>query len=369
MGLLSKTMNVGAVLVLFFAVLLGVLLSGVPTRLGLFTWAFASSHHRGTIPQSLHGVEWGFTFEQLAAVDLVGQTALVTGGNSGVGFHAAVALAQQGASVTIACRNPSKCEAAAASIREKAHKEAKVETLKLDTSSLKSVRAAGATYLASNSKPLDMLLLNAGMGIGPSLYNKDGSFALSEDGIQIMFATNYVGHHLLYKLLAPRLKRSKMARIVLTSSGGHRDHPSYGVPTDLATANDLVNGVYSYGQSKLAQVLWAQELSRQLGPDSNIYVNSAHPGAVDSGLWDKMGLPFPFNIFVQYLQRTIMWTGPEGALTIVYLAVATEELKAKDLRGKYFVPQTMLQEAHETAKNLTLQKALWAFTDDLVKKK
>jgi NAD(P)-dependent dehydrogenase (short-subunit alcohol dehydrogenase family) len=141
----------------------------------------------------------GHTFELLHKNDLTGQQAIVTGANSDVGYEAALALAKLGASVTLACRNSQKCDAAAAKVRAAGGEQ--VQTSVLDTSDLTSVRAFAQKYLQEKeNEPLDMLYLNAGIySIGA---NKDGSNPLSVDGI-IIFATNHVGHHLLYKLLEP----------------------------------------------------------------------------------------------------------------------------------------------------------------------
>merc|ERR1711959_205781 len=102
-----------------------------------------------------------------------------------------------------------------------------------------------------------MLFLNA--GISGAAKTPEGRIPLSEDGIELVFATNFVGHHLLYKILAPLIKAAGVARVVLTSSASHWDSYEYGVATDLNTLNNAIPSLANeqYGQSKLAQVLWA----------------------------------------------------------------------------------------------------------------
>merc|ERR1711924_341912 len=200
--------------------------------------------------------------------------------------------------------------------------------------------------------------------------NPDGSSPLSVDGIELVFATNHVGHHLLYSLLAPLINKSKLARIVLTSSASSFDTPEYGVATDLQTLNSIAPeaGGKPYGQSKFAQVLWAQELTRRLGPGSSIYVNSYHPGAVDTGIWGKNPLmPALIKPLIHKLQKEFMWTAEEGSLTMLYLGVEVGK-PGHDIRGRYFHPQALEVTPQERAKNLTLQKAMWEFTDSLTKK-
>ena len=281
-----KLIAVGATLVGILAVLIGLLFSPIPRNLGLYRWlASRTPHLVGLTPAFLaDDGEWGYTFEELYASDLTGQNALVTGANSGVGFETSLALARLGASVTLACRNPSKCTAAAEKIKsDNAFKGEKVSTMILDTSSLASVKKFSQLYLDEHKDAsLDLLYLNA--GIGSAGINDDGSAPLSEDGIEMVFATNHVGHHLLWKLLHPLVAKSKMARVVLTASAASYDTFEYKVATDLETLNSVnVKNFHVYGQSKLAQVLWAKKLTRELGANSSTYVNAVHPGAVDTG--------------------------------------------------------------------------------------
>ena len=277
-------------------------------------------------------------------------------------------MARLGASVTLACRNPSKCAAAADTIRSDKSFKGKVSTAILDTSSLTSVKNFSKQYLEIE-QPIDLLFLNA--GIGSAGVNDDGSAPLSEDGIEMIFATNHVGHHLLYKLLEPLVAKSEMARIVLTSSAvsyGPFDSFDFKVATDLETLNGVnVRSSHPYGQSKLAQILWAKKLTRELGPNSTIYVNACHPGAVDTGIWQKNPLiPGFVQKLITYLRKNAMWNAAEGALTMLYLGVAMDQLKKKNIRGKYFHPQSQ-EMVNPLSLDTDLQDAVWKFSDELVK--
>lgn len=238
----------------------------------------------------------------------------------------------------------------------------------LDTSSLKSVKDFSEKFREKNAA-LDLLYLNA--GLGSAGVEDDGSTPLSEDGIELLFATNVVGHHLLFKVLEPLVMNSKLARIVLTSSAASfSTFKDYKVATDLETLNAVQpkrDGMQIYGQSKLAQILWAKELTRKLGPGSHVYVNAMHPGAVNTAIWQKNPtIPAPVQKIVTYFRENAMWNAAEGALTMLYLGVATDQLVAKDLRGRYFHPQ-----AHEIVNPLALDEELqtkvWLFLDELVK--
>ena len=278
-------MGVCSGIVAVVAIIVGLLLSPLPTHLGFYRWLATRNPKNpmlvGFSPAMNYDVPWGYTFEQLCQHDLTGQNALVTGANSGLGYEVSLALAKLGASVVMACRNEARCLKAAQDIRQHEDVNGQVVPMKVELSSLQSVKSFAEAYRLIVG-PLDMLFLNA--GIGSQTPMGADQFLLSEDGIELVFATNVVGHHLLYKLLEPKLAESKMARVVLTSSSASFDTFNYSVATDLETLNgeevtvQTINKVY--GQSKLAQIMWTKKLTRSLGPDANIFVNSAHPGAV-----------------------------------------------------------------------------------------
>lgn len=371
---------------LVLALLAGATIQGVPTKLGFFRWAaHAYPDHtlRGLAPAMLHGAPWGFDFERLGRLDLSGQTALVTGANSGLGYASALHLARQGARVVLACRSAAKCADASARILASAPSAA-VVTATLDTSSFASVRAFAEWALAAGAgggalERLDMLMLNAGLAHAGG----DG-IRRSVDGLELVFATNHAGHQLLYELLLPRLLRTAAAagaggsaRVVVTASAAHYGAPlPHGVGLSLAQLES--GGVEkAYAQSKLANVLFAQEAARRLSRLSSpggarVFVNSCHPGAVDTGIWSnavnfwKTGLgPFsPLAIWaLRQLQAQFMWSAEEGALTQLWLA--TPEVAAQNVSGRYFHPQAALATPSPFASNLTLQTALWNFTRSL----
>ena len=114
----------------------------------------------------------------------------------------------------MACRNPHRCDSAAARIRAD-FPTADVTPMKIDTSNLKTVRRfAVECSRVLGKRPLDMLFLNA--GIGSAGFDEEGNFAMSEDNIEMVFATNHVGHHLLYNLLEPALQATLTLTVTLT---------------------------------------------------------------------------------------------------------------------------------------------------------
>lgn len=360
--------------------LLAALLAGSSGRLGLaFAWYATHVNHRlaGRTPVFHTGIPWAFTFEQLAAVDLSGQRALVTGASSGLGYWTALHLARQGAHVTLACRSASRCDAAAAAILAN-HSIAQLETALVDTSSLRSARALAAAQLAAGA-PLDMLVLNAGIAGDAS------ALALTDDGIETIFATNHVGGSLLYFALLPLIRAASAqrgsARVVLVSSDSHCDTYPYGVATSLQQlrAGSGLRPFFRewgqlYGQSKLAQILFAQEAAERLARagDRAVLVNACHPGTVDTGIWEGVlpilgGGPLAraARAAVRLAQRWVMWPAEEGALTQLYLAAGSEALLASGASGRYFVPQAREAWPCAHAANRTLQAAVWEFTEEL----
>ena len=336
----------------------------------------------GLNPAFHYGINWKYTFEELyenchhPTIGISSHTALITGGNSGIGYQTARALAKCGVDVTLACRNESKCLVAADKIRNEAREYLKqngdsnainVSIMTVDMSSLKSVQQFSQEFLKKNQNgALDMLYLNAGIGV----INKPGEeLKLSEDGIELTFATNYVGHHLMYRLLEPLLLKSKMARVIQVSSCISFDTFGDKVATSLDTLNGPARKPYShkhYGQSKLAQILWTKYLTKRLSEANinNIYANASHPGSVDTGIWMKNAIVIP-SFVLDYLRKYTMWTEEDGALTQLYLGVATKELMEKDIRGKYFHPQAQ-EVVNPLSLDEKLQKDVWDFSEELV---
>lgn len=417
--------SVVKIIVPLFAALL---LTSIPRKLGMYKYLLSLDDGLvGLLPCGLISEEyWDYTLGEFygdgtgsdeASIKeyrnrLWGQTALVTGANSGTGYEVSLGLARMGVSVTMTCRNPKKCEAAAAKIREdeivlKRGKEDRglddpgsaVVTMTVDTSSLKSVKSFCEEFLKAGTSddgegntsivPLDMLFLNAGIGYAPP--TDEGLLKLSEDGIENMFATNVVGHHLMYKLLEPMIlgsattARTTPPRIVQTSSGA-----SYGtkfpflVATDLETLNAIQPLDHSlYAQSKLAQILWTKELTYLLDtegnssaedPNSIVYANAGHPGAVSTNIWTTIDFTKTGGALIKGLIDFLfdhMFTPEEGALTLLYLGTAVDELQKDKSRGQYYHPQAMLMKDHKFAKDndkesKELQEKLWKFLDELV---
>lgn len=251
--------------------------------------------------------------------DQTGRVAVVTGATSGTGFEAARILAARGATVVLACRNLPKSEEAVRRIAA-LHPGARVEVQALDLASLASVRKAAAELLARFDR-LDLLLNNAGVMVPP--YGK------TEDGFETQLGTNHFGPFALTGLLLARLMATPGSRVVTMSSLMHRSGRLY--------ADDLdFEGGYrawaAYGQSKLANLLFAFELQRRLAAaGSDTRSLAAHPGWARTELQRHAGWI-----------RGLRWVGLEALLSQDAFGGAQPLLRAATdpaaQGGEYFGP-------------------------------
>jgi NAD(P)-dependent dehydrogenase (short-subunit alcohol dehydrogenase family) len=205
--------------------------------------------------------------------DQTGRTAVVTGANGGLGLETARALAAAGAHVVMAARNPEKADAAVADIKRTVS-DPSLELVALDLASQASIRAAAERILAAHER-IDILVNNAGvMGIPERR---------TEDGFEMQFGVNHLGHFALTALLMPALLRADAARIVSVTSTAHH------MGRAVDPANPHLHGNYepwkAYGQSKLANYHFAIGLHRRLAaagaPAASLL---AHPGLSNTDL-------------------------------------------------------------------------------------
>jgi len=254
--------------------------------------------------------------------DQTGKRALVTGANSGIGFYTALELARHGATVVLASRDPRKAAEAAARILKEVP-GAKLEKSSLDLASLASVRAFATTQ---TDIPLDLLINNAGVMAPPK--RKE-----TQDGMELQFGTNVVGHFALTALLLPSL--TPAARVVTLASIAHK--------SGKLDFNDLqstarYNPMRAYQQSKLADLMFAFELQRRLKlAGSAIESIAAHPGVANTNLFhspEHGTLISAARRFMGVLFDNFLNSQPSGALPTLYAATAPE---AKP--GGYYGPQ------------------------------
>jgi NAD(P)-dependent dehydrogenase (short-subunit alcohol dehydrogenase family) len=205
--------------------------------------------------------------------DQTGKVVLLTGANSGIGYETASALADHGAHVVMACRDPEKARRAADKLENDLDRSS-IELLALDLADLFAVRRAAEQFRSEHAR-LDILINNAGVMGTP--------YRQTADGFELQMATNHLGHFALTGLLLDRLLTSGHSRVVTVSSNMHR---LGSIDFDDVAGLRVGNTWRHYGASKLANLLFTAELSRRLraGDESTIAV-AAHPGWTRSNLF------------------------------------------------------------------------------------
>jgi len=237
----------------------------------------------------------------------MGKIAIITGANTGLGLESTKAFVAEGIQVVMACRDLEKAEKAKQEI-ETEYKNAQLKLMKLNLASLDSVRRFAEEFKLQYSH-LDILLNNAGVMIPP--YQK------TEDGFELQFGVNFLGHFLLTGLLLESLEKSKIgARVVNLSSLAHKWGDIYFNDLQFEKKYDKEN---AYGQSKLACLMFTYELDRRLKKNQkNIKSLAAHPGLSRTNLFRH--LTGFFKIIIPFVYPFTQ-SAKQGAQTEIFAAL------------------------------------------------
>lgn len=247
--------------------------------------------------------------------DQTGKIALVTGANSGIGFHTALELARAGATTILGCRNIDKAEIAMKEIKNQVP-NAKIEIANLDIGDLSSISRYAKEFIDSK-RSLDILINNAGIMTPPKRL-------VTKDGFEIQWGTNHLGHFALTGKLLPVITKAESGRIVTVSSIAHR-----GAKINFEDLNSekSYKPMSVYGQSKLANIVFGIELQKRLiNNKSKVLSMVAHPGVVASNLTNNSYDTNPTlmgwisKTFVHYFASPAL----NGALPSLYAATAKE---------------------------------------------
>jgi len=273
---------------------------------------------------------------------LDGKVALVTGANTGIGRVTAVTLAQQGARLILAGRSEERTRPVVEEIRAAQGDEA-ARFVRLDLSSLKAVDEA-ADEVLSVDEPLHLLINNAGLA---------GAKGITEDGFELAFGVNHMGHFRLTQRLLDRVADSGGGRIVTVASDAHQR--TEGIDFEAVRRQTATpTGFPEYCVSKLANVLFSAELARRCTErDVNTY--ALHPGVVATDVWRKV--PWP----IRPLAKMFMRSEDEGAATTIYCATSAE---LADHTGRYYVdcsekPPSALSREEAPAQELWRRSEAW----------
>jgi NAD(P)-dependent dehydrogenase (short-subunit alcohol dehydrogenase family) len=306
--------------------------------------------------------------------DLAGKTIFITGGSSskstlgkipaqthpplgtaGLGATSALHLAKHNpAHIYISGRNAASAQATIDQIKETSP-NTPVTFIECDLASLSSTSKA-ADHLKTQTQILDILICNAGIMATPP--------SLTVDGYELQFGTNHLGHALLIKKFLPLLSASPSPRIVMLTSQGWAMHPRGGVVFDdlKTTQNFTFGGPWMrYGQSKLANLVYARELAKRI---PGLTALSVHPGIVSTGLIG--GLGFKEKMLVQALSWWKTMPVHTGAYNQVWAATVNP---GQVVNGGYYEPVGKLENSslNKTANDAELGERLWNWTEEALK--
>ncbi|WP_026293646.1 SDR family oxidoreductase [Saccharibacillus kuerlensis] len=241
---------------------------------------------------------------------MTAKTALVTGANSGMGLATSAELVKRGYRVLMACRSRERGEEALRKVEETGG-PGSAELVLCDLADLSSIRHF-AEDVHGRISALDVLINNAGV---VSLKRQE-----TRDGFELALGVNHLGHFLATNLLLDLIANSEKGRIVVVASGAYK---AGRIHFDDPHMRKSYNVVKSYGQSKLANILFARELALRVY-DSGIAVNALHPGAVLTQLGVNRGTGFGQGVYRALGRLPSFQTPEEGASTAVYLADSPE---------------------------------------------
>jgi NAD(P)-dependent dehydrogenase (short-subunit alcohol dehydrogenase family) len=275
-----------------------------------------------------------------------GKLALVTGGNSGMGKATVAALADKGFSVIMLCRSLGRGEVALKELMTSPKRDIKL--MQCDLGNMEDIRRFTDQFKEEYTK-LDVLVNNAGV---ISLDRRE-----TYDGLEEQFGVNHIGHFLLTLRLLDRMRQG--SRIIIVSSGAHKVGK---IELDNYNLKQGFHVIRAYGQSKLANILFARELAQRI-KSRGITVNCCHPGAVAT----SMGIDriTGFGKSLTGLLKPFFLTPEEGARTAIYLATNPEGGK---VTGKYFY-RCQITKTSKLAKNRTLAKQLFELSEKITGEK
>jgi NAD(P)-dependent dehydrogenase (short-subunit alcohol dehydrogenase family) len=269
------------------------------------------------------------------------KTCLITGSSSGIGKETAIELSRKGYRVIMLCRDSEKSRNAWAEVKELVE-DNDADLIYANLSSLDSIRKA-AEEIKSKYDVIDVLINNAGV------FKR--KLTMSEDGIEINLAVNFLAPFLLTNLLLPLIKKSDSARIINMTSELYKDGK---VDFGKTNINNKYNGNKAYANSKLLVVLFTYQLAKIL-KDDKITVNCVHPGVVQTDV---------FRDFPKWVNRMLglfISKPEEGAKPSIYLASSDE---VRNISGKYF-SKMKIKETKEITHDENVRQYVWDYANKL----
>ena len=294
-------------------------------------------------PKGPSGYGYGSTAEEVTRdCDLRGQRFLLTGANSGLGLETLRVLTTRGAHVIATGRSRERVEQACASLPGE-----QVSAIACDLGKPQSVRSCAAT-IKSTGEPLQGIICNAGVMALPRLEQLCG--------YERQFFTNHIGHFILVTELLECL--ADKARIVVVSSDAHRSAPKEGIQFDNLNGERGYRGWSAYGQSKLANLLFARALAPRLS--RGIVANALHPGVIKTNLARHMNPVVGLGLAIA--RPIALKSIAQGAATQCYLAAHPA---GQGVNGEYFSDCNVAQSSHP-GQDLEMAARLWERSEAIV---
>ncbi|MGL6228044.1 MAG: SDR family NAD(P)-dependent oxidoreductase [Culicoidibacterales bacterium] len=277
--------------------------------------------------------------QKKSTVSMKGQTCVITGATSGVGYQAARAVAAGGGNLVLVARNQQKAEAVKFELEQKY--AVSVDYVIADFTNLSQVARAGNLILAKYPR-IELLINSAGIYATKKLY--------TSEGIETVFCVNHLAAFLLTKILLERLIASQPARIIQINSEGHRFN---GLDiNDLNWKKRKYTGLRSYGASKTAQLLTVWQLAAQL-QGTGVTINAMHPGAVRTNIGENNGKIYRW--FLHHVTWRFLQAPEVAGEALYYLATAPE---LSTVSGKFF-NLTIVEQPAKHALNQKNQQEIW----------
>jgi NAD(P)-dependent dehydrogenase (short-subunit alcohol dehydrogenase family) len=292
----------------------------------------------------------------VASLDLSGKTVLITGCNSGLGYESLRSMAAAGAHVIGTARTMEKAEQACSSVGGPGRGQC--TPLVCELTDMESVVACAEAVNRLNTS-IDILMLNAGIMALPKLEQVEVNGTM----LEMQFVVNHLGHYLLTRRLLPRVAAAPAGRVVWVSSMGYSLAPAGGIVFDNLSYADGYKPFAAYGQTKLANVLTSNEISRRYA-DAALTSNAIHPGLVDTNLGRYMrgGTAAPEKKKDRPLRKG-MKTSAQGASTQVYVAT---DPRLNGVSGYYFGDCNPEELKGDYARDAALAAKLWDVSEGLV---
>ncbi|MCA9599357.1 MAG: SDR family oxidoreductase [Planctomycetes bacterium] len=292
------------------------------------------------------GFGYGSTAEEVTeGIDLGGRNVLVTGASSGLGLETVRVLALRGARVIAVARSEEKARGAI----DAAHASGALPVA-CELAEPESVLSC-VSAVEKDGVRLDAIICNAGIMALPKLEKVHG--------YEKQFFTNHIGHFLLVTRLLPRL--AETGRVVMLSSSAHSGAPPEGIAFDNLQGEKSYSPWAAYGQSKLANLLFARELSRRLSSDKQT-ANAVHPGVIKTNLGRNM--PAPARAALAIASPLVLKSEAQGAATQCYVAVHPD---AASITGEYFADCNVSSSTRQ-GRDMDLAERLWEESERIIER-